>query len=106
MDHIVEKTLLFDFYGDLLTEHRKEIYEAVVFNDMTLSEAAEEFSISRQGIHDLIRRCDEAMESYEDKLHMIACYRMIRDKVRKLKTLMPSEEAQQLIGSILDDLDS
>ena len=46
MEKIVEKTLLFDFYGELLTAHQQEIYESVVFNDMSLSEAAEEYGIS------------------------------------------------------------
>ena len=45
MDKIVEKTLLYDFYGELLTDHRREIYEEVVFNDMSLSEAAEEYGV-------------------------------------------------------------
>ena len=106
MEHILEKTLLFDFYGDLLTEHRKEIYEAVVFNDMSLSEAASEFRISRQGIHDLIKRCDEAMEAYEDKLHMISRYLTIKEKIRQLRRTEPSEERQILLDSILEDLDS
>ncbi|MBR3035766.1 MAG: DNA-binding protein [Lachnospiraceae bacterium] len=106
MEHILEKTLLFDFYGDLLTEHRKEIYEAVVFNDMSLSEAAAEFRISRQGIHDLIKRCDEAMEAYEDKLHMISRYLTIKEKIRQLRRTEPSEERQILLDSILEDLDS
>ncbi len=106
MEHIVEKTLLFDFYGDLLTEHRKEIYEAVVFNDMSLSEAAAEFDISRQGIHDLIRRCDEAMNSYEEKLHMISRYTALKEKIRKLSGLALPDEAKALIGSMEEDLDS
>ena len=106
MEHILEKTLLFDFYGDLLTEHRREIYEAVVFNDMSLSEAAAEFRISRQGIHDLIKRCDEAMEAYEEKLHMISRYLTIKEKIRKLRRTEPSAERQILLDSILEDLDS
>ena len=62
MEKIFEKTLLYDFYGELLTEHQQEIYENVVFDDMSLSEAAAEFGVSRQGIHDMIRRCDKALE--------------------------------------------
>ena len=56
MDEIVKLSLLYDFYGELLTEHQREIYEDAVYQDMSLSEIAEEHGISRQGVHDLIKR--------------------------------------------------
>ena len=56
MEKIVEQTLLYDFYGELLNEHQKNIYEDVVFNDLSLSEVADEYGISRQGVFDLIKR--------------------------------------------------
>ena len=43
MEKIVEQTLLYDFYGELLTDHQKEIYEDAVFNDLPLSEIANVF---------------------------------------------------------------
>ena len=48
MEKIVAQGLLYDFYGELLTEHQRRVYEDVVFNDMSLSEIAEEQGISRQ----------------------------------------------------------
>ena len=42
MEKIVEQGMLYDFYGELLTEHQRKIYEDVVLNDMSLSEIAEE----------------------------------------------------------------
>ena len=56
--------MLYDFYGELLTEHQKEIYEDVVLQDYSISEVAEEKGISRQGVHDLIRRCDRILAGY------------------------------------------
>lgn len=84
MDAIYEKTLLYDFYGELLTEHRREIYEEVVFNDMSLSEAATQYDISRQGIHDLIKKCDEALKGYENKLHMVEQFSKIKTQTDRL----------------------
>ena len=55
MEKIVEQTLLYDFYGELLTDHQKEIYEDAVFNDLSLSEIADQQGISRQGVHDLTK---------------------------------------------------
>ena len=57
MEKIVRQGQLYDFYGELLTEHQKKIYEDVVFNDLSLSEIAAEQGISRQGVHDLVKRC-------------------------------------------------
>ena len=72
MEKIFEQGLLYDFYGELLTEHQRRIYEEAVYNDMSLSEIAEEEGISRQGVHDLIKRCDKILCGYEEKLHLAA----------------------------------
>ena len=56
MERIVEQTLLYDFYGELLNEHQRGVYEDAVFNDLSLSEIADEYGISRQGVHDLIKK--------------------------------------------------
>ena len=71
MDKILEQTLLYDFYGELLTDHQKQIYEDVVLNDYSFSEVAEEKGISRQGVHDLIKRCNKILQEYESKLHLV-----------------------------------
>ena len=71
MEKIVEQTLLYDFYGELLTEHQRQIYEDVIFNDLSLSEAAQERGISRQGVHDMIRRCSRILQGYEEKLGLV-----------------------------------
>ena len=71
MNDILEQALLYDFYGELLTSHQKEIYEQFVLEDLSLSEIAGEAGISRQGVHDLIKRCQKALEGYEEKLHLV-----------------------------------
>ena len=55
MEKFVEKTLLYDFYGELLTKKQREIYESVILEDYSLSEVAEDMGISRQGVHDMIK---------------------------------------------------
>ena len=71
MNKILEQALLYDFYGELLTTHQKEVYEQFILDDLSLSEIAESAGISRQGVHDLIRRCQKALEGYENKLHLV-----------------------------------
>ena len=74
MEKFVERTLLYDFYGELLTEHQQSIYEDVVLNDYSCTEVAAERGISRQGVHDMIRRCDKIL-SDEDKETIAAVLR-------------------------------
>ena len=80
MEKIVEQTLLYDFYGELLTEHQKQIYEDVVLGDLSFSEVAEDRGISRQGVHDLVRRCNKILNDYEAKLHLVEKFVVIREK--------------------------
>lgn len=49
MDEILQQALLYDFYGELLNDHQKEIYEQFILEDLSLSEIAEAEGISRQG---------------------------------------------------------
>ncbi|WP_026522094.1 YlxM family DNA-binding protein [Butyrivibrio sp. VCB2001] len=85
MEKIVEQGLLYDFYGELLTEHQKQIYEAAVYNDMSLTEIADEHGISKQGVHDLIKRCTKSLQEYEDKLHMIRRFEAIKTQAERLR---------------------
>ena len=62
MEKILEQSLLFDFYGELLTSHQKAIYEDFVLNDLSLGEIAQERQISRQGVYDIVRRCNKQLE--------------------------------------------
>ena len=57
MDDIVKNGYLYDFYGELLNEHQQSIMEDYFYNDLSLSEIAQNHEISRQGVHDIIKRC-------------------------------------------------
>lgn len=84
--------MLFDFYGELLTEHQRKVYEDVVYQDMSLGEIAEELGISRQGVHDLIRRCDRILQGYESKLHLVERFARAKETVRKIEKLTDQGE--------------
>ena len=83
MNEILEQTLLYDFYGELLTEHQKEIYEQFVLEDLSLSEIAEQAGISRQGVHDLVKRCQKTLEGYEAKLHLVEKFLSVRERLTR-----------------------
>ena len=71
MDDKLKQTYLYDFYGELLNEHQRQIYEDFVFNDLSLGEIASEEGISRQGVSDMIKRCGKKLDNYEQKLHLV-----------------------------------
>ena len=102
MERIAKQAMLYDFYGELLTEHQKKIYEDVVYNDFSLSEIAEENGISRQGVHDLIRRCTRILQEYENKLHLIERFVKIRAEVGSIQKLAenPQISKEELIGKV------
>lgn len=103
MEKIVRQGQLYDFYGELLTEHQKKIYEDVVFNDLSLSEIAAEQGISRQGVHDLVKRCDKLLEGYEEKLHLVEKFQQTKamvEEIRKLTQEYQRTEDRELLKHI------
>ena len=92
MEKIVEQGFLYDFYGELLTEHQKKIYEDVVYNDYSLTEIAKENGISRQGVHDLVRRCNHILLEYENKLHLVERFMKVKENVSQIEKLSENME--------------
>ena len=114
MEEKIEQAYLYDFYGELLNEHQRKIYEDFVFNDLSLGEIADEEGISRQGVHDMVKRCTKTLEGYESKLHLIEKFQTARGKVTKIHTLTKEfyknhdeavlEEIEQISNQILEEL--
>ena len=71
MEEKLEQAYLYDFYGELLNEHQRQVYEDFVFNDLSLGEIASEEGISRQGVADLVKRCNKKLLDYEAKLNLV-----------------------------------
>lgn len=87
MEKIVEQGLLYDFYGELLTKHQRQIYEGIVYDNLSLGEIAQEEGISRQAVHDIVKRCDKTLRGYEEKLKLIAKFENIKAKVSSINRL-------------------
>ncbi len=95
MEKKLMQTYLYDFYGELLTDHQREIYEDFVLNDLSLSEIAQEEGISRQGVHDLVKRCDRILEGYEEKLHLLERFLSTKEKVGRIQSLSRNYQEQR-----------
>ncbi|MCM1496949.1 MAG: DNA-binding protein [Clostridium sp.] len=107
MEKMVRQALLYDFYGELLTEHQKSIYSDIVLNDLSYSEVARAEGISRQGVFDLVKRCDRILEDYESKLLLVEKFLNTKNRVSriydlaaKLKELTNEEELLKGISEI------
>ena len=88
-------SMLFDFYGDLLTERQKEFYDLYYNEDLSLSEIAENYGISRQGVRDVIVRAEAAMDEIEEKTHIIRRFNQNRKEIAGIV-----EAADRLLNAV------
>lgn len=102
MDEILEQTLLYDFYGELLTEHQRRVYQDVVFNDLSYSEVAKEQGISRQGIYDLIKRIQRILAGYEEKLHLVEQFLKAKELAIRIHALSEQYLAERNLEDIYE----
>lgn len=84
LDHITEISLLYDFYGQLLTRRQQDVMRLYHEENLSLSEIADEFSISRQGVHDSLRSGEKALKEYEKKLGLLERFRKSREAVDRI----------------------
>ena len=80
--------MLFDIYGELLTETQKTMFDFYYNDDLSLAEIAENTGISRQGARDSIKRAEETLLSYEKKLHLAEKFDGIQKKSREALSLL------------------
>lgn len=76
--------LLYDFYGDVLTERQKEFYDLYYNEDLSLSEIAENSGITRQGVRDVIVRAEAIMTDLEDKTGLMKRFLQMQQQVQAI----------------------
>ena len=77
-------TMLFDFYGDVLTDRQKEFYDLYYNEDLSLGEIAENYGITRQGVRDVIVRAEAVLTGLEDKTGLIKRFHTVRAQLEQL----------------------
>ena len=88
MDERVRLNLLLDFYGELLNEHRRGVIDDYACSDLSVSEIAKERGISRQAVHDLIKRCSAKLEAYEASMGLLERFLRIRREAESIRDLI------------------
>ncbi len=104
MDKKYEEALLYDFYGELLTKRQKSLYEDVRMNDYSLGEIAELYGISRQSVHDTVRRTARILRGYEDKLGLVRKFLEIKRLAEEIRERSGDAEVRKLADEILEEL--
>ena len=83
-DKIAEVSLLYDFYGKLLTNRQRDAMQLYHEENLTLAEIADEFGISRQGVHDALKNAEKSLNGYEEKLGLVAKFQKSTDAVQQI----------------------
>lgn len=118
VEDIYEMTVLLDFYGQLLTPRQYDIMDLYYNSDLSLGEIAENLGISRQGVHDSIRKAKLALAGYEERLGLAQRFRVQEENAEKALDSLKSmgkkfpeikeepdyKKAIKLLGKILDTL--
>ena len=87
----IKITMLFDFYGSMLTEKQQQIIKSYFYDDLSLAEIADNIGISRQGVYDHLHRSEESLEDYEAKLGLLKKYNRIRENINDLENMMAAK---------------
>ena len=91
----VQLTILFDYYEKLLSDKDRDIFKDYYFDNLSLSEISENYSISRNAIHKRIKKIEEELLSYEEKLSL-------QKKEKKILKLISDDKLKEKIKNILN----
>lgn len=95
LDKRLQLTLLFDFYGELLTYKQRMVYEMYYQNDLSLSEIGEELHISRQAVQDQLKRSENILEGYESKLRLLERFLEHQKSVKAIMEILDTLEESE-----------
>ena len=88
MDKMIEMNIRNDLYGSMLTIRQREIINLYYEENFSLSEIAEEFSISRQAVHDTLKKAEKALAVYERKLGLVEKFKKSEKAVRSIDKII------------------
>lgn len=98
LDKVLRIILLFDFYGALLTEKQQLTLEMHYLNDLSLAEIADELGVTRQAVHDILKRAEQVLTEYEEKLKFVEKHQREQQTLQHIYELIHElpKEVQQL----------
>ncbi|MGN1381235.1 MAG: YlxM family DNA-binding protein [Eubacterium sp.] len=115
MNQIAEESLLFDFYGSLLTEKKQRVMRLYHEENMSLSEIADFCGITRAAVYDSLKKAEKQLREYEEKLGMVSSYferlealKEVRGDLQKLKDRLPERflDTEKGAADLISDMDA
>ena len=94
---------LLDFYGDILSERKRSVMDDYYNNDLSLAEIAADLGISRQGVRDLIKKAEDELNFYEQKLHLASRFKEAGEHAEALRVL---DQRYELPEEVLREIHS
>lgn len=85
MDRTLRKSLLFDFYGPLLTQRQQDVFQMYFHEDLSLGEIGGQLGISRQGVYDILKRSGASLEEFESRLALVEKHQSNQESLRDIK---------------------
>lgn len=104
IEKVERVAMLFDFYGKLLTEKQQEMLSLYYEQDLSLGEIAGEYNISRQAVHDILKRGEKILSSYEAKLGLVKKFMSEREKLTRVLDLLECLESNHLLKKQIRDV--
>ncbi len=115
-DEVTKASILYDFYGELLSKRQREVITFYYEDDLSITEISENLCISRQGVHDALKNAEKSLAKYEQKLGLVAKLEDMRNAVqkidKKIDTILADEVLQEVtkkellqIKKIIDELE-
>lgn len=93
LEKVAWMNMLFDFYGVLLTDRQKDFMDLYYCHNLSLGEIAGEFNVTRQAVYDTVKRAEQVLSQYEEKLGLVTKYRSERNKLAAAASILEDIEA-------------
>ena len=101
LDKSIEVMSLYDVYQDLLTDKQKAYFEAYYYNDYSITEISENKDVSRNAVHDQLKRTVKKLYDFETKLHLVETNKTRQIIISKIK----EENNDPLVSNLIDELE-
>lgn len=113
LDNLAKESLLYDFYGGLLTDKQREVMELYHEENYSIVEIAGELGVSKQAVHDNLKKTERILSDYEDKLGLVSKFvarsnalRTVRADVESMKVMLAENEEMKDLSARIDEIET
>ena len=113
LDNLAKESLLYDFYGGLLTDKQREVMELYHEENYSIVEIAGELGVSKQAVHDNLKKTERILSDYEDKLGLVSKFvarsnalKTVRADVESLKVMLAENEGMKDLSARIDEIET